>query len=188
MKETGYKGSEEEKRITIAFLQEELQRVRDERDDLSTKLERVPKYYKLHRHMKETGPGGYTSVIQKQLMSATGLVLKKYGTMYEGSGWPDFYVPSPIWHGWIELKCGDNTCSPAQKRKIRLLLRNSVPAIVLRMKRFRGCWVETFEDCEGTILERRMSSNGKDLLFELKELFRERGDRMMGIDAFDRGE
>ena len=119
--------------------------------------------------MKENGPNGYSSVIRQELMAAVGLVLKKVGTGYEGRGWPDLYVPSPIWHGWIELKVEGREVSDAQQRKMRLLLERQVPAVVLRWTASEG---ERIERWNGELLARRVVSEskavrGRDLLVQL---------------------
>lgn len=123
--------------------------------------------------MKETGQGGYTELIMKQLTPAVGLVLKKVGTRFEGGGWPDIYVPSPIWHGWIELKCGDRDYAD-QRRKMGLLLERRVPCVGLRWRD----GVETIEDRDCNVLARRkvltelgVRNPGFELLLQLQYMF-----------------
>ncbi len=131
--------------------------------------------------MKENGPGGYTEQIMKELMPCTGLLLKKLGTRYEGGGWPDLYIPSPIWHGWIELKCGTRDYGD-QRRKMGLLLERRVPCVGLR---WRG-GVETIEDRDCNVLAVRQTpfgmQPGRALLRQLEWLFGRggKGRRLLG--------
>lgn len=60
------------------------------------------------------------------------VVFKVVGDMRQGIGWPDIYIAHPIWTGWLELKCNNNTCSAQQALCLRDLRRNKVPAFVLR--------------------------------------------------------
>ena len=108
----------------------------------------------------------YQAQIIKEIQSANGLVLNKWGNVREGSGWPDLYVPSRIWHGWLELKVGKNKCSAIQKIVIRQLVEREVNVHVLRWKD----GVETFEDEDGEVLQVRRSEGGKWLLLELNRL------------------
>tara|TARA_R110002096_G_C14661938_1_gene728375 strand:- start:116 stop:460 length:345 start_codon:yes stop_codon:yes gene_type:complete len=105
----------------------------------------------------------YQKKLRDQLMECVGLILVKIGTREEGAGWPDLYVPSPIWHGWIELKVGKGRVSGAQRMKIRLLNERGVPAVVMR-------WTEDgerIEDYHGELLAMRVAGGGVELLRQL---------------------
>lgn len=116
--------------------------------------------------MRENGPNGYAKQIRDEVFSACGLVLKKVGTRYEGEGWPDLYVPSPIWHGWIELKVNRYTLSVAQKTRMRALLLRGVPCVVLRWTRDG----ERIEKWDGEVIAARNGAGGRALLLQLREM------------------
>lgn len=44
-----------------------------------------------------------------------GEYFKIHGDMYQKSGYPDIYIASPQFRGFIETKISPNTCSPLQR-------------------------------------------------------------------------
>jgi len=72
-------------------------------------------------------------------------VMKSHGNRMQ-RGWPDLYVASPHWSGFLELKVDQNQASGSQQSRIKALRDRLVPAFVLR--RVDGRWV-TLENEKG---------------------------------------
>lgn len=58
-----------------------------------------------------------------------GVSLSLHGHMMQAPGWPDLYVATTIWDGWIELKAFEGELSMAQRmvgRKLTVAAKNFV--------------------------------------------------------------
>jgi hypothetical protein len=59
-------------------------------------------------------------------------MLKVHGHAMQQPGWPDLQVYHVSWFGQLELKCGRNSASTAQRIIIGQLRRRGFPAYILR--------------------------------------------------------
>ncbi len=65
------------------------------------------------------------------------IVLNKIGTAQEGGGWPDLWVGSPHFQGWLEVKTETGKFRPDQVTIVRHMRRCNVPAAFIRMPSMR---------------------------------------------------
>lgn len=89
---------------------------------------------------------------------------KIHGNMMQKSGWPDVYVYSRIWTGWLELKVGSNKADPLQVQCIKALKMQHVPAFVLRGLTKRAA---ILEDENGNTISPIVLLDGPGLLQQL---------------------
>lgn len=81
--------------------------------------------------MKENRMG---QQLARRLREAGALVLPLVAGVHHAPGWPDKYVASRAWTGWLELKSGDREATPAQRDCMAALLERGVPCAVLRLE------------------------------------------------------
>lgn len=80
-------------------------------------------------------PGKETALTRRIVSSlrvVNAVVLNKIGNFREGRGWPDLYIAHKRFHGWLKLKV-DAPVSQAQRDMLRMLERQHVPALVMRL-------------------------------------------------------
>lgn len=98
--------------------------------------------------MRETK---FQTQVKEALEEIGCLVFNVHGSLMQSTGWPDLWVGSPHWTGWIELK-SENGGKPQgmQRVRIREMKRRSVPVWVLReVDEGRSA---RLEDLDGTVV------------------------------------
>lgn len=65
------------------------------------------------------------------------IVLNKIGTAQEGGGWPDLWIGSPHFQGWLEVKTETGKFRDDQVTIVRHMRRCGVPAGFIRMPSMR---------------------------------------------------
>lgn len=104
----------------------------------------------------------------KSMIQDCGLgFFKVHGSRMQTCGWPDVYLFSRIWTGWLELKVGKNPADPLQRVQIRNLRMQHVPAFVLRGITPK---LAILEDENGKEIGQIILSDGPGLLEQLKRL------------------
>jgi hypothetical protein len=86
--------------------------------------------------------------VKKELENCGAWVFNVHGHAMQRAGVPDLYVAHRKFHGWLELKVDNNSCSTLQKIVLRDLNARGVAAYVLRMKKGKT----TLEDCDGEVV------------------------------------
>ena len=89
---------------------------------------------------------------------------KIHGNKMQTSGWPDLYLYSRIWTGWLELKAGSNPLDPLQRAQIKSLRMQHVPVFVLRGLTPKAA---ILQDEDGNELGPITLTDGPDLLRQL---------------------
>jgi hypothetical protein len=56
----------------------------------------------------------------------------------QAAGWPDLWIGLGGLAGWFELKVGDRELTVKQQQRIRMLRRQGIPAVVLRLNHVLG--------------------------------------------------
>lgn len=68
----------------------------------------------------------------RSLEDGGAVILNIHGHAFQRRGWPDLYVGSSLWQGWLELKWRARPVTPLQKQKLEDLMDRDVWAFVLR--------------------------------------------------------
>lgn len=74
----------------------------------------------------------YQKELVREIRATGAVVLNKIGNQMEGSGWPDLWIGSPLFQGWLEVK-NETAGFERQVAMMKKLARCSVPVFGIRM-------------------------------------------------------
>lgn len=95
-------------------------------------------------------------------------ILNLHGHAMQASGWPDIYVASRMWTGWIEFKMFRTSYKEHQRLRLKRLNERGVPAFVFRMNDEETEYmIQTWD--EVGLWELPLGTRGLDLLHCLIE-------------------
>lgn len=115
-----------------------------------------------------------TSQIVRNLRRAGAVVLNKLGTAQEGVGWPDIWIGSMHFEGWVEFKSETGKLSGSQEHVLRCMETNRVHAVMMRLPSGIAC--DSRGEVLGEVLGTRAIStravSGPDVVCWLQQLSR----------------
>lgn len=75
----------------------------------------------------------FSSRAKQEYVAVGAIIFVCTGSLWQGSGWPDWWVGHPEFTGWLELKVNKHKCERLQRIKLREMRKRRVPAFVYRL-------------------------------------------------------
>lgn len=102
--------------------------------------------------------------LREQLREAGAEIFTVVGNFMQRSGWPDIYVCSVAWRGWIELKVDDHKLEALQRATILKMRLRGDNVFVLRHLSKKGTFILEGPDGE---TEGELKGTGQQMLRQL---------------------